>query len=172
MRTLEYRIPTELQRTEAIQGSQPDRHTPMRNVAQRLTRRGLLAAKTELCNEALLAMTELCFEVDTDGVTPANVDRGGRILIPAPWGKGGYRAWGLRASEQRALNYVMRQRMVSQNEPLYVYDASTRAWLLNHAYIRRTALAYLKSFPITLPEFRHAWEVTRSIWAKKHLDIT
>lgn len=167
--TLEYRIPTELQRTEAIQSAQPDRHTPLRAVAQRLTRRGLLAAKVELCNGALLAMTELCYEIDTDGVTPANVDPGGRLLIPAPWGKGGYRAWGLRASEQRALNYIMRARMVSQNEPLYIYDATARSWLINLAYIRRTAMAYLKSFPVTLPEFRQAWEVTRSVWAKNNL---
>ena len=44
-----------------------------------------------------------------------------------------------------------------------------RTWLLNLAYTRRGAMTYLRTLPVTLPEWRQAWEVTRSQWSRQHL---
>ena len=161
-------IPAELARTEAIQGTQPDRFAPLRVVAQNLSRRGVAAAKAELANQALLTLAELLYELDEDG-RPANVDPDGRILVPLPWGRLGHKVWGLRRTEANALRWLMLQRNAIQNEPLWVYDAAGRTWLLNLAYTRRGAMTYLRTLPVTLPEWRQAWEVTRSQWSRQHL---
>ena len=64
-RTLAYQVPRELARTEAMTSvPAPDRHTPLRAVAQRLTRRGVAGAKVELVNTALLTLTDLLYETD------------------------------------------------------------------------------------------------------------
>ncbi len=162
-------IPRELARTEAMQDTQPSRLLSLRGIAESLTRRGVMAAKCELANQALLAFVEVLYDADADGVT-ANVDPDGTVLIPAPFGRGGGPLWGLRATEQRTLNLVMRQRSQAHNEPLFVYGEDTRRWLLGRPYVsRRAALAYLRGYPVTLAEFRAAWQVTRSQWARKNL---
>ncbi|MCB0150890.1 MAG: hypothetical protein KDE01_24965, partial [Caldilineaceae bacterium] len=61
------------------------------------------------------------------------------------------------------------QRNAVQNEPLWVYDAAGRTWLLNLAYTRRGAMTYLRTLPVTLAEWRQAWDVTRSQWSRQHL---
>lgn len=167
-KTMHYQIPAELARTEAISQAQPERFAPLRTVAKNLSRRGVAAAKAELVNQALFELADLIYEADTDG-RPANVDTDGRIIVPLPWGRLGHRAWGLRRTEANALRWLMLQRAAVQNEPLWVYDAGGRAWLVNLAYTRRTALAYLRTMPITLAEWRQAWEVTRSQWARQNL---
>ena len=167
-RTLSYQIPNELARTEAIVQAQPDRHSPLRAVAQSLTRRGVAVAKVELVNTALAAFTEILFDVDPDGVEP-NLDPDGRLLIPAPWGRAGGRLWGLRNTEQRAFAWLMRRRSESQNQPLYIYDVEGRQWLLGRGYTRRSAMAYVRTMEVTLPEWRTAWSATRSTWARQNL---
>lgn len=170
VRTLDYagQMPKELARTEAIATAQPDRYAPLRSVAQRLSRRGVAAAKVELANTALAAVVDVMFEVDPDGVTP-NVDVDGRILVPLPFGRAGGRLWGLRATEQRALNLVMRQRS-EQSGSLFVYDLGARCWLVGRGYTgRRAAQAYVRQCPITLAEWRAAWTATRSAWSRRHL---
>lgn len=169
-RTLDYagQMPHELQRTEAIVQAQPDRHSPLRSVAQSLTRRGIAAAKVELVNTALVALVDVLFDADPDGIMP-NVDADGRVLIPCPWGRAGGALWGLRANEQRSLNVIMRQRS-ERSGSLFVYDVGSRCWLLGRGYTgRRTALAYIRQMPVTLPEWRAAWAATRSTWARRHL---
>ena len=158
------RLPRELQRTEVVQTAQPARYTPARAAAEALTRRGMMAAKAELCNTALLGLTELCFEMDTDGQR-ANVDPDGRVLIPLPWGRLGGKAWGLRASEQRALRVIIQQRAAAGGDPLYTWDADGRAWLLNLAYSKQTAGAYLRSWPVTTGEYRAAAALVATGWA-------
>lgn len=167
-RTMQYRIPAELARSEAITQAQPDRFAPLRAVAKNLSRRGVAQAKAELVNQALLTLADLIYEADTDG-RPANVDPDGRILVPLPWGRLGHKAWGLRRTEANALRWLMLQRYATQNEPLWVYDAAGRTWLVNLAYTRRSALAYLRTMPVTLVEWRQAWEQTRSQWARQNL---
>lgn len=167
-RTLSYQIPAELARTEAIAKAQPDRHAPLRKVAESLSRRGVAVAKVELCNLALVEFATALFDQDPDGITP-NVDADGRILMPAPWGRNGGPLWGLRRTEQRALNYIMRQRSTMQNTPLFVYDADSRAWLLGRSASLRSSLTYLRNVPVTLTEWREAWSAVRSTWARQNL---
>lgn len=168
-RYLQYQIPAELERTEAIASTQPDRFTPLRKIAKALSRRGLATAKVEIVNVALLELVNLVFEADSDG-HPANVDTDGRILIPLPWGRLGHKAWGLRRTEANALRWLMLQRYATQNEPLFVYDAAGRVWLLNLAYTKRSALSYLRTMPVTLAEWRPAWDITTSAWARQNMD--
>jgi hypothetical protein len=166
---MEYRIPAELARSEAMATVQaPERHTPLRQVAQKLTRRGVMAAKVELVNQALLTLADLVYEIDDDARW-ANVDDDGRVLIPLPWGRLGYRHWGLRRTEANALRWVMLQRS-THGEPWLVYDAGARCWLLNLAYsARRQGLAYWRQLPITLAEWRAASDATRSAWSAQNL---
>ena len=169
-RTLDYagQMPRELQRTEAIVQAQPDRHAPLRSVAQSLTRRGIAEAKVELVNTALAALVDMLFDTDSDNIMP-NVDPDGRVLIPCPWGRAGGALWGLRATEQRALNAIMRARSEGSGA-LFVYDVSGRCWLVGRGYTgRRTAQAYIRQVPITLSEWRAAWAATRSTWSRQHL---
>ncbi|HAJ36330.1 MAG TPA: hypothetical protein DCL15_11620 [Chloroflexi bacterium] len=168
-RTINYVIPAELERSEAIAATPaPPRHTPLRAVAERLTRRGVAAAKAELVNNAVLTLVNMVYETDEDGVW-SNVDGDGRVLIPLPWGRLGYRHWGLRRTEANALRWLMMQR-AARGEPWLVYDGEARCWLLNLAYpTRRTALAYWRQLPITLAEWRAASDATRSQWADQHL---
>ena len=171
VRTLDYAIdqmPRELARTEAIAQAQPDRYAPLRRVAQSLTRRGIAGAKAELVNTALAALVDMLFDADSDGVTP-NVDADGRLLIPVPWGRAGGAMWGLRTTEQRALNVIMRQR-AEVTGALFVYDLAGHCWLLGRGYTgRRTAQAYVRQCPITLAEWRAAWSATRRPWARQNL---
>lgn len=167
-RTMTFQIPAELARTEAIAKAQPDRHAPLRQVAQSLSRRGVAAAKVELCNLALVEFATALFDQDADGITP-NVDADGRIIIPAPWGRNGGPLWGLRRTEQRALNHIMRQRSITQNAPLFVYDADSRAWLLGRSATLRSSMTYLRNLPVTLAEWRQAWDAVRSTWARQNL---
>jgi len=167
-RTVSFQIPAELARTEAIRNTEPERFSPLRAVAQNLSRRGIAVAKVELVNTALLSFAEVLFDADPDGIAP-NLDPDGRVLIPAPWGRAGGRMWGLRNTEQRAFSWLMRQRSEQQNQPLFVYDADTKQWLLGRGYARRSAMAYCRTMPVTLPEWRAAWSATRSNWARQNL---
>lgn len=168
-RTLAFQVPRELQRTEVMAAVQaPERHTALRSVAQRLTRRGIAGAKVELINTALLAFTEAIFDADLDGVY-CNLDQDGRLLIPSPWGRAGGRLWGLRNTEQRAFSWLMRQRSDAESAPLFVFDAEYRQWFLASGYTRLSALAYIRGMPVTLSEWRAAWAATRSTWARQNL---
>lgn len=77
--------------------------------------------------------------------------------------------WGLRRTEQRALNQIMRQRSTTQNMPLFVYDADSRTWLLGRSASLRSSMTYLRNVPVTLAEWRQAWDATRSTWARQNL---
>ena len=168
-RTMNYVIPAELERSEAIAATAaPTRHTPLRQVAQKLTRRGVMGAKAELANNALLAFVECLFDVDADQ-TYSNIDPDGRVMIPAPWGRNGAAQWGLRRTEQRALSWLLRRRSLASDNPLFVYDGELKNWYVGADYTRRSALAYLRAAPVTLAEWRAAWSATRSTWAVQNL---
>ena len=98
------------------------------------------------------------------------MDADGRVLIPLPWGRLGYRVWGLRRTEANALRWIMMNRAAQQGEPWLVYDQAARCWLLNLAYdSRRSALTYWRQLPVTLAEWRAAHEATRSLWAAQNM---
>lgn len=163
------KLPRELARTEVIveQRNQVDRWAPLRSVAQALSRRGLAAAKVELTNHALALAVDLVLDADEDGHRP-NLDADGRVLVPLPWTRSGAKAWGLRRTEGRTFNRIMRQRSDSQPAPLFIYDAESRGWLWG-SWKRATAGAYLRSVPITLSEWRAAWELETSPWARQNM---
>lgn len=169
-RTLAYQIPRELARTEAVATTTaPERHTALRGVAQRLSRRGVAQAKVELVNTALLNLIDLVYEFDADRIA-SNVDADGRVLIPLPWGRLGYKHWGLRRTEANALRWLMLQRSAQHSEPWLVYDQAARCWLLNLAYdSRRSALTYWRQLPVTLAEWRTATDATRSAWSAQNM---
>lgn len=166
--TMGYQIPTELARTEAITQGQAEHANPLRSVAIQLSRRGVMQAKVELVNTALMALVEELFQEDGDGVT-ANVDPDGWIKMPLPWGRDGYKQWGLRVSEMRALNHVMRTRSQMTNSPLFVYAVDFRRWYLGAGYTRRMALVYLRQVPVSLGEWRTSWRSVSSKWAGKNM---
>ena len=171
-------LPRELARSEQVQNARPGPAVEQRKVvlaaaAVTLNRRGLAAAKTELANASLLALAQLVYTADDDGAAcnfdPATL----RLLVPLPWGSNGYRAWGLRASEARALRHIMFERTICTDPPPWLdYDADSRGWVINGRMYARLGLAvgYLQAHPITVAEWRAAAAATRSAWAKKHLD--
>lgn len=162
-------LPRELARTEVVaeQRDQVDRWAPLRAVAQALTRRGLAAAKVELTNHALALAVDLVLEADEDGVRP-NIDADGRVLVPLPWTRSGAKAWGLRRTEGRTFNRIMRQRSEREPQPLFIYDPESRGWLWG-AWKRHTAGTYLRQAPITLGEWRQAWDAETSPWARQNM---
>lgn len=163
------KLPRELARTEIVTDHRDhvERWAPLRSVAQALSRRGLASAKVELVNHALALAVDMVLEVDADNVF-ANQDADGRILVPLPWTRSGARAWGLRRTEGRTLNYIMRARSDRERQPLFIYDASARQWLWG-AWRGRTAAVYLRENPITLAEWRPAWEAETSPWARQQM---
>lgn len=164
-------LPRELARTEVVaeQRDQVERWAPLRSVAQALTRRGLAAAKVELTNYALALAVDLVLEADEDGHRP-NVDADGRVLVPLPWTRSGAKTWGLRRTEGRTFNRIMRLRSVSEPQPLFIYDAESRSWLWG-AWKRATVGAYLRQNPISLREWRAAWDAETSPWARQNMGM-
>lgn len=124
-----------LDRKADIMGAQPRPHTPLRSIAEQLTRRNLASAHAELLNEALQRCTSMLYESDASNRL-CNVDENtGRILLPVPWGRAGHRQWGLRYTESQVLRAILlaHQKVHDQGKrpALYLYDTDTRAWLLN-----------------------------------------
>mgnify|MGYP003376585179 CR=1 FL=1 len=165
------KLPRELARTETVSGAQTnvERFSPLRALATNLSRRGVAQAKVELMNQAVATAADLCLETDPDG-RPANVDHiTGAVLVPLPWGEAGYKMWGLRVTECRQLRYILRQRAEHDRPPLFDYDAQMRRWVFARSWSRRTAASYLSLQPITLVEYRAAWDATNTRWAAEHM---
>lgn len=130
--------------------------------AEQFDRASQSQARIELVNESLCRLTELLYRTDADGQW-ANIDRRTwRILIPAPWGSGGWKRWELRSWEAECLRSVLRVRAETKRgmPPLFDYNETARTWhvnLRNYADLR-AGLDYLKNKPITLGEWRKAHE--------------
>jgi hypothetical protein len=128
--------------------------------ADRLNRAGRDLARVELVNEALSRVTELLYVVD--GAHLCNMDPVTfRLLIPAPWGGKGWRYYGLRYWEGRALRRILWERQATfkpgaVRPPLFTYDPDTWAWHLNYADYATLEAAgwYLKRAAITLKEWQ------------------
>lgn len=137
----------------------------MAEVAADISRAGENQKRVELLQEACLAMTKLCYECDPDG-QPANIDsRTYRLLIPAPWGKAGWRRWGLRAWEAEILRQILIVRcQMRRMEPLFDYNTEARTWHVNMQQYGRldVALLYWKSNPVSLKEWRRHADVYRA----------
>jgi hypothetical protein len=165
------KLPRELARTEVIaeRQAQVDRFSPLRSLAQNLSRRGVAMAKVELMNNVLATAVDLCLEEDPDG-RAANIDHmTGIVIVPLPWGEAGYKMWGLRITECRQMRYILRRRAERDRPPLFDYDPQMRRWVFARSWGRRTAAIYLNLQPITLTEYRAAWDATATGWSKQHL---
>jgi hypothetical protein len=151
------RIVRTVERKGEVMQTAPARHSTLRAAAQSLSLRNVDQAACELMSEALNRLTLLAYERGDDGqlcnVDPAN----GRLLIPLPWGRGGFTKWGLRPSEANIFRLIMftRQR---RGVPLYFYDRSRRCWYLNlNDYPQgSTVIAQLKEWQIAIGEYREA----------------
>lgn len=150
-----------IERTQAIREVVTD---PNRTIKQRvaeaaagLSRAGENQQRVEWLNEAALKMTQLCYEADTDGVL-CNIDRFTyRLLIAAPWGRGGWKRWQLRAWEAAIFGAILRVRCQMQRvPPVFDYNDETGKWYLNYGQYQRfdQALLYWKANPISLKEWR------------------
>lgn len=122
-----------LARKEQLVSAKPDRYTALRKATDQLSLRNADAAIVELLNEAMQRLTLLAYEQDADGY--CNIDGvTGKLLIPAPWGKSGYKRWALRPTESIVLREMVQQRQIGRNgrgPGLWLYDGSRRCWRLN-----------------------------------------
>ena len=158
-----------IERTQTIRelASNPDKAIKQRmaQAAAELSRAGSNQTRVELLQEAVLAMTKLCYEADPDG-QPANIDsRTYRLLVPAPWGRAGWKRWGLRAWEAEILRQILIVRcQMRRVEPLFDYNTEARTWHVNMQHYSRLdlALMYWKQNPITLKEWRRFADVYRA----------
>ena len=148
-------------RKNDIRGAGPGAYVKQRiaDAADALSLAGTLAARVELCNEALSRLIVLAYEPDTDG-RAANVDTTThRIMIPLPWGSSGWKKWGLRYHEALVMRAIMLSRQGVKPGgvvPIFVYDAGARTWHLNVMDYRNldAGLAWLQASQITLTEWR------------------
>ena len=133
--------------------------------AQALDRAGQMQLRVELANEALMALTTLLFNADSDR-QPANIDRvTWRLLVPAPWGGAGWRKWGLRYYEGEVLRNIMHARSANQrHRALFDYNEASRTWhlALGNFPSVEAAMTYLQKYPIQLAEWRKHSESYRA----------
>lgn len=168
MNSLEFQTPADaelfdtLKRKPLIRRVKPREYIRQRlaEAAASLSLAGMLAARVELANEALHRLVQLLYERDTDGVL-ANVDPVTyRLLIPAPWGRAGWRSWGLRQHEGVTLRGVLRTRQAAwhknQRPLLFDYNEVLRSWHINIGDygVVEAAVWWLEKSPVTLAEWR------------------
>jgi hypothetical protein len=150
-------IVSTVSRKEDLAKANPQRYTVVRRAAESLSRRNVDQAVCELLNEALSRLTALCYEHDGEGLL-CNVDPAtGRVLVPLPWGKAGYRKWGLTPTEANTMRRIMLTRQ-RRGLPLFFFDRSRRSWYLNlHDFSDgKLVLAQLKEWEIGVGEYRAA----------------
>ncbi len=159
-------IDTLIERTQTIRSTTVDRTIKQRmaEAASNLSLAGSNQMRIESITEAVLALTNACYEADPDG-GPANLDnRTHRLLIAAPWGRAGWKKWNLRYWEAEMLRQIMIVRcQMRRVDPLFDYNSEARTWHVDLAIYPRLdqALLYWKSNPITLKEFRRHADVYR-----------
>lgn len=145
-----------LARKEAISNARPERHSALRQAAENLSLRNVDAAVCELMNEALTKLVHLLYEEDAGCLY--NVDQStGRILIPLPWGKAGYKRWSIYPTESVILREILFG-WEQEADTLLRYDRSRRSWfvdLVNYANFH-LAKQWLVNHQVTVPLYRDA----------------
>lgn len=147
-----------IERTQSIRDALPLPSVKQRlgQTAQALDRAGDNQGRVELLNESCLALTSILYNTDPAG-RYANIDeRTYRIIVAAPWGKSGWRRWGLRSWEADVLRKILINRTnLRRVAPLFDFNGETNQWYLNIIdYPSATdALQYWKRYPVTLKEF-------------------
>lgn len=128
--------------------------------AQSLSLAGVMRAHLDVAIEAMAALVTVLYATDADG-QPANFDkRTGRILIPMPWGSGGWRRWGLRKWEAHVLRGLLMERAKVRRRlaPLFDYSDDNNRWYLNVSDYptAEAALGWLRKEGPKLEEWRTA----------------
>lgn len=168
IKTVSSGLEPSVDRADEIRTSQaPEAYFKQRiaSSAAQLDRAGQMAARVAVANEALAKFTVILYSVDTDGVLP-NIDAvTWRIRPPAPWGRSGWKRWGLRAWEADVMRAILieRSRQQGGRPALFDYNDQARTWHLNIQDYRdcQSALFWLKHEAIKLPAWRaHADRLT------------
>jgi len=140
----------------------PRTRARMKARADEISRVGDLAAQVVPIESALMKAINILYEADTDG-QPANFDlHTGQIWIALPWTKTGWKLYGLRDRESDLLRWILLRRLTNGSiESLFDYNQSARRWVLRSDIYpsKERALAWLKSDPVTVSEWRSALEV-------------
>ncbi|MCC6457838.1 MAG: hypothetical protein IT328_22975 [Caldilineaceae bacterium] len=157
---MESEIVRVVERKGEIMQAKPQRFVLVQRAAEQLSRRNADAAIVELMMEAMQRLTLLAYEQDADGYCNID-DPTGRLLIPAPWGRAGYKRWAITPSESVILREMIQRRQIGRNgrgPGLWLYDASRRCWRLNlYDYDRLSdGQAYWQRWPLTVAEYRQA----------------
>ncbi len=124
--------------------------------AESLSLGAIAAARIALVNQAMTDLSTLLYEVDGAGY-PVNVDGvTGRILVPKPWGAGGWKRWRLKQWEGRVLRAILDRRMrAGERVALFLYSAEFNDWHLNKRYDTPAKYAgYWQQQPISPTEWR------------------
>ena len=149
-----------VKRKDQVLQAEPGRFVPLRQAAENLSRANIHRAHAEICNEAVMRFTALCYEIDYSGRW-VNIDRTGRIERPAPWGRLGQRAWALRRSEAtvlRELLFVYQSAHDKRKGPaLYLYATDERRWYVNLSDYadEPSAMAWVRAHQVTIAMWRH-----------------
>jgi hypothetical protein len=149
-------LDTLIERTQTIRDALPLPNAKQRlaAAAQELSLAGYNQSRVEILQESVLHFTTTLYAVDQSGRFE-NVDhRTHRILIAAPWGKGGWKRWKMRDWEATILRKTLIVRCQMQRvKPLF--DFGGGQWFLNLADYGRLdlALLYWKANPITLKDW-------------------
>ena len=149
-----------VKRKDKVLKADPGRFVPLRAAAESLSRANIFRAHAEVCNESLARFTTMAYEQDSGGRW-VNIDRTGRIERPAPWGRLGQRAWGLRRSEAtvlRALLFVYQGMHDRGKGPaLFFYSPEEKRWYANLADFpdEPAAMAWVRGHQVTTAQWRH-----------------
>ncbi len=125
-------------------------------LAENLSLAAIAQSRLVLVNKALTDMATLLYETDDAGY-PVNIDgTTARILVPKPWGAGGWKHWRLRQWEGRVLRRILDRRMrAGERVALFLYSAEFNDWHLNKRYDTLAKYsAYWQQQPITTAEWR------------------
>jgi hypothetical protein len=157
-------VPSLIRRFETVVETMAGAHTPLRRPAEDASLYTLWATRAELSMQAIASACITLAETDENG-SLINVDGStGRILIPLPWGRNGGAKWGLRSSEQKTLTRILRTRAIL---PEALFDFDRQQWYLTPGFSLPAARAYLQRQPITVAEYRRAWDACAKVWRGK-----
>jgi hypothetical protein len=133
----------------------------LRQAAESLSRRNIDMAILELFSEGLQRLSVLAYEQDEDGyVNIDNVTH--KLLIPALWGRAGYKKWSFTRGESEVLREMIQERQAqidSRPPGLWQYDRTRKRWFLNLFDFDTLADAhrYWQRYPLTVQELRRAY---------------
>lgn len=147
---------------DAILAADPAPYAVMRAATESLSRAVLFRAHCEVLNEAIMRYVELCYELDS-AERWVNIDRTGMVLRPAPWGRLGQRAWGLRRTEANVLRAMMQSHVARHDkgrEPALFLYGENRRWYVNLVDFpsERAAMDWARSHQVTVANWRYHTE--------------